>query len=131
MKAKYDEEVRKILLLLKLDSQRLFERIKSKRSDYLGVFAIKRIRTHFGEVFDNRYSEMSLEELKHCSEETLILLDKFYHHVEEILWYLNHTEDMPATVEDRVKHQISELEGFYEGLRIHLEAELEAVDNRE
>ena len=123
-----DAESHKILLLLKIDSQNLFDRIKLKREDYLGIFAIKRTRSHFKDIFESRYSSLGLEDLKKCSEETVILLDKFYKEVGEIRWYLDHTEDMPATVEDKINQHIKELEILFNDLKIHLTAELEAKE---
>lgn len=116
----------RILLLLKLDAQRLFERIKLRAADYLLDFSLKRTREHLGDVFKSRYPEVKIEELKFCSEEVILNLDHFYHRVDELKWYLYHTEDMPTNVENCVRRDIGKLETSYHALNLYLEAELDS-----
>lgn len=124
MKSAVDEISQRVLLLLKIDSRRLFERIKYRKPEYLGVFAMKRSRDHFPEVFRNRYAGMSIDDLKHCGQETIVALDNFYSKVDEVRWYLYHTEDMPQTLEDSLVHMIKDLEKLHETLNLYIDAEL-------
>jgi hypothetical protein len=124
MKSRNDEETQRILLLLKIDANNLFERIKNRKSEYLEIFALRRTREHFPKIFKNRYEETSLEELSHCSTELITTLDQFYTPVEEMSWYLFQTEDMPNTVEDFINRKIRRMEKLLTSLNLYLDAEL-------
>jgi hypothetical protein len=124
MKKQRDHELHQLLVLLKLDAQRLFERIKYRAPEYLNVLSLKRTREHFKDVFKSRYFEMALTDLKKCSEEVIIGLDQFYSKVDNLHWYLNHTQDMPMMISDRVYAAIKELEGLYQTLTLYIDAEL-------
>lgn len=124
MKSRLDETSSRLLVILKLDSRRLFERVKYRAPEYLTIFSLKRTREHFKEVFYSRYESCSVAELLHCSEDVLVGLDQFYSSVESLRWYLGHTEDMPAKVEDKVYAQLREIEVYYETLGLYINAEL-------
>lgn len=117
----------KILTLIRLDAQRVFERVKYREPEYMHFFSAKRTREHFPEVFKNRYYEMRIQDLLDCGEEVLIGLDQFYTKVDDLKWYLMVTEDMPGTVQEHVSHTIRELEEAYELLQLYINAELESL----
>jgi hypothetical protein len=119
-----DENARRILTLLLLDAQRLYERITERDADYLRVFSLKRTRDHFPEVFYHRYRAVPIEDLKHCNEEIIIGLDKFYTMADDIHWYLSHTEDMPAKATDLVQNMIRDLSKTFNILQFYINAEL-------
>lgn len=125
-KQKKDNQSLKILTILRLDAQRVFERIKYREPEYMQHFSAKRTRDHFGEVFKHRYDDVSVQELMFCGEEVIIGLDQFYTKVDELKWYLMVTEDMPGTVQEHVRHTIRELEEAYELLQLYINAELDS-----
>lgn len=124
MKSKFDFETQKILLLIKIDSERLFERIKYRKPEYLNTFALKRTREHFSQIFKNRYENVGIDLLAFCSKETLVAIDNFYSKADDLHWYLNHTEDMPNTVEDNLNFYIKDLERLINTLKLYLNADL-------
>lgn len=119
-----DEESQRVLVLLKLDAKRIFERIRDREPEYLYVFSVKRTRDHFKAIFKNRYKDVPISDLKKCGQEIIVSLDNFYSMVDEMHWYLNHTENMPSTVEDNVKTYIRKLTQLYETLNLYINAEL-------
>lgn len=124
MKVKISEETQRMLMLLKLDALRLFERIKFRAPEYMYDFSLKRTRDHFPEIFKNRYDNVTIEELMLCGQEVIAGLDLFYTKVDEMRWYLNHTQDMPNRVEDKLHHHIRELEKHFETLNLYIDAEM-------
>jgi hypothetical protein len=119
-----DTEAQQLLILLKLDALRLFERIKYRAPEYLNIFSNRRTREHFPEIFKNRYDGIALSDLKKCSEDVIIGLDQFYTQVDELRWYLGQTQDMPGTVSDKVYAFISDLEHGHDTLALYIDAEL-------
>ncbi len=117
-------EAQSILVLLKIDANRLFERLKHRQLEYLGVFGLKRTREHFKEVFKSRYDHILVSELKHLDPEILIEADRFYGEVDKLRWYLYHTEDMPGAVESKVDKAIKMLEPIHETLNLYIDAQL-------
>ncbi len=111
-------------MLLKLDAKRLFERIKYRAPEYMYEFSLKRSRDHFPAVFMNRYDQASFKELMLCGEEVIAGLDQFYSKVDEMRWYLNHTQDMPNKMEDKVHSYARELEKLFETLNLFIDAEM-------
>lgn len=130
MKSRNDELTQRVLMLLKLDANNVFKRIKSRKSEYLEIFALRRTREHFPMIFNNRYENTTLENLIHCSTELITTLDQFYIPVEEMKWYLFQTEDMPNTVEDFIDRKISKMEKLLATLNLYLDAEL-GIQNEE
>jgi len=114
----------RVLMLLKIDANNVFQRIKERKTEYLEIFALRRTREHFPMIFDNRYEQTSLENLIHCSTELITTLDQFYTPVEEMRWYLFQTEDMPNTVEDYIDRKIRKMEKLLATLNLYLDAEL-------
>jgi hypothetical protein len=124
VQTKEQEIAQRVLMLLKLDSKNLFHRLKDRKTEYMEVFSMKRIRSHFQEVFQTRYPGAGLKELMHCSLDTITALDQFYSEVEEMYWYVMHTEDMPVTVEDNASRYLKRIENYYFTLNLYLDAEL-------
>lgn len=124
MKIRISENTQRMLMLLKLDARRLFERIKYRAPEYMYDFSLKRSRDHFPEIFTNRYDSISIKDLMLCGQEVLAGLDQFYTKVDEMRWYLNHTQDMPNRVEDKIHSHIRELEKFYETLNLYIDVEM-------
>lgn len=124
MKSKNDEATQRVLVLLKIDANNLFKRIKERKSEYLEIFALRRTREHFPVIFSNRYEKTSIMDLSHCSTDLITTLDLFYTHSEEMSWYLFQTEDMPNTVEDYIDRKIRKMEKLLASLNLYLDAEL-------
>jgi hypothetical protein len=127
MKIKVSEETQRMLMLLKLDARRVFERIKFRAPEYMYEFSLKRTRDHFPEVFKNRYDEVRISELMLCGPEVIAGLDQFYTKIDELRWYLNHTQDMPNRVEDKVHSHIRELEKYFDMLDLYIDVEMGLV----
>lgn len=131
MKSKLDTDSLRILIILKLDARGLYERIKEREREYVSIFAQKRTREHFPAVFKTRYDGTALADLKHCSEDVIISLDQFHRVVDEMRWYLMITEDMPATVTDKLESMIHDLIESYDALMLIIDAELGISPKRE
>lgn len=115
---------RRYLLLFKLDAQNLYMRLRGRKEEYVTIFALKRSREHFEKVFFTKYTTATFDDLAHCSEDTIFALDAFYSEVEEIRWYLDHTQDMPATIEDELTRKFNKLDDLYSTLTLYIDAEL-------
>ncbi len=122
---KENEQSMIMLTILRVDAQRLYERIKYREAEYMHFFSAKRTRDHFPNIFKNKYRTVSIDDLKLCGEEVIIGLDQFYTKADEMEWYLMVTEDMPGTVQERVRHMIREIDEAYDILQLYINAELE------
>lgn len=124
MKSKNTEATQRVLVLLKIDANNLFRRIKERKSEYLEIFALRRTREHFPVIFKNRYDTTTIMDLAHCSVDLITTLDHFYTHSEEMSWYLFQTQDMPNTVENFIDRKIRKMEKLLATLNLYLDAEL-------
>lgn len=124
MKSKNNEATQRVLVLLKIDANNVFKRIKDRKTEYLEIFALRRTREHFPRIFNNRYEGTTIMDLAHCSTELITTLDQFYTLVEEMSWYLFQTEDMPNTVEDYINRKIAKMAKLLATLNLFLDAEL-------
>jgi hypothetical protein len=106
----------RVLALVRLDAQRLYERIKFRAPEYMTIFSSKRTRDHFAAIFKNRYDEISIADLKYCTPEVIEALDLFYTAVDNLRWYLYTTEDMPSKVDTEVHRTLKELKNDYDQL---------------
>ncbi len=117
-------KIQKYVMLIKYDVTDLFERLKFRRKEYLQVFAQKRTRDHFKEIFFSRYNQLSIQELSILGTETISTLHNFYKEVENLYWYIMHTEEMPNSVGDYFQRVIRNLEQEYQMAQLYLDADL-------
>lgn len=125
------DEVLKILVIIRLDAQRLYERIRYREAEYMHYFSAKRTRDHFSHIFKSKYSSFRVDDFMNCSEEVIVGIDQFYHQVDEMRWYLMVTEDMPGKVQERVDHFIHQITEAYEMLQLHISVELGLQEREE
>ena len=130
LKSKHSEIDQRFLILFKLDAMNLFNNISSRSNDYIEAFSLKRNRGVFKEVFENRYSRASIDNLSHCPVEVIEVLNSFYTAVDKLYWYLKTTQDMPNTIEDEVTRKVARIGVLYDQVELFVDAELsgEAID---
>ncbi len=131
MKSKRTDLEIRYILLFKLDAQNLFNRIVVRRHDYIEAFSLKRNRAVFRDVFDNRYSKASINDLSHCTPEVIEALNSFHQGADEIYWYLKHTQDMPNMIEDEVHRMVNRLKTQFELVTLYIDAELSGTEQEE
>lgn len=131
MKSRNDELTQRYLTLLRLDAKNVFNRIRDRKNEYLEIFALRRTREHFPQIFNNRYEKTTISDLAHCSTDLIELLDQFYSLVDDVKWYLFKTEDMPNTVEDYIERRIIRLQKLLNNLNIYIDAELGVVTEQQ
>lgn len=124
VKPTHSEEVQKILVLIQLDAQALIGRITGRKKEYLHRFNLSRTRSHFKEIFENRYDKLGIDKLQSLSEEVIISADNFYNQVETLYWYFMQTEDMGVAAEDHASKTIHDIQGAYDTLTSFLRAEI-------
>lgn len=117
-------QVQSLIVLLKLDAEGLYNRLSSRKLEYLHIFSVKRTREHFVPLFRTRYWDIPARSLHELSSDCLVAVEKFYSLVEGMQWYLNTTEQMPGTVEERVEGFLKKMEDAKETLLLFLNAEL-------
>jgi len=119
-----DSQVSKVLLMLKLNANRVFQRIELRMPEYLDDFAMKRTRQHFPEVFAHKFDGVQLETLAKAEAETIVAMESYFGKVDDLKWYMDHTEEMPNLVQDRLHRNIKEISRLLETLNLYLDAEL-------
>ena len=124
MTVKKDELTRRYLILFKLDADGLYDRVVRRKREYLEIFALKRKRDHFDIVFYSKFWQSTFSDLVHCSEEAISTMDNFYKLMEEVKWYLDHTDDMPNTIDDELDRRFKKIKDSYEMLTLYLNADL-------
>ncbi|MBF0359840.1 MAG: hypothetical protein HQK49_02460 [Oligoflexia bacterium] len=120
-----EQKKRSILLLLKFDAKNLLDRVSERKIEYMYEFSLKRTREHFKEIFTNRYQKCSINILKHCDIDVLTALNNYHTRAEEILWYLNHTQDMSKTAEDKITIHVVALSKLYSTVELYLDAAID------
>ncbi len=110
----------KLKLLISIDAQRLYERIKYREEEYMKMFSLKRTRQHFEGIFYSRYDGVKIEDLQSLDEDIICAIDNFYSKIDDMKWFLNSTEDMPVMVSQTVKKYINEIDELYVELQSYL-----------
>jgi hypothetical protein len=124
MKPAHSDEVQKILIMLQLDASRLMDRIVSRRAEYIHRFSLSRSRSHFPDIFENKYQKLLPSDLKYLSEELMVTADQFYGLVDNLYWYFKQTEDMGTTIEDFMALALKEIQKAYDQFSLYLKAEI-------
>jgi len=124
MKPAHTDEAQRILIMLQLDASRLMERIVSRRQEYIHRFSLSRSRSHFPDIFENKYQKLLPSDLKNLSEELMVVADQFYGLVDNLYWYFKQTEDMGVTIEDYWTISFKEIQKAYDRFTLYLKAEI-------
>ena len=124
MKSKHPEIHQRYMLLFRIDAKNLYHRIKNRQHEYIEIFSLKRSRSVFKDIFENRYAKASAFDLSHCAQEVLEAMDQFYSSADELYWYLKYTQDMPNTIEDEVSRKVARLGRLHDQLLLFIDAEL-------
>ena len=124
MKTNLPEMTQRYLTLLKIDSVNLMARIVDRQEDYLNDFSLKRDRAIFHDIFANRYASTTMEDLAQIPVEIIELANDFYLNVDQLKWYLMHTQDMPNTIEEEIQRKTAVLKKKHENLMIYINVEL-------
>lgn len=121
----------RFLTLLKVDSFNLMNRIIERQEEYLNDFSLKRDRAIFAEIFYNRYATTSMNDLAQLPIEIIELANDFYTQVDNLRWYLMHTQDMPNTIEEEIQRQTVSLKKKQDNLLLYINVELAGEDMSE
>ena len=124
MKCKHSELTQRYLVLVKIDAENLYRRIANRRHEYVEIFSLKRNRSVFKDIFDNRYSKSLLSDLSNLPIEIIELANEFYLEADNLYWYLKHTQDMPNTIEDEITRHVAKVGNRFENLKLYIDAEL-------
>lgn len=89
-------------LLVQQDLQEVVKRINSRMADALRMFAQKRSRDHFEQIFFNRFKTFTTSVLTDLEEDVYPLIVNIYEEIDQLYWYLKSTEDMPSLVNTKV-----------------------------
>ena len=116
------------MVLIKIDATNLFERISSRKKDYMETFSLKRDRDVFKEIFKCRYTRSTFFDLSHLPTEIIEVANDFYDQVDKLYWYLMHTQDMPNTIEDEIMRYLHFIERKFEALLLYVDAELSGTN---
>jgi len=123
------KRLKSILNLIRIDAERLYIRIKERRNEYLRIFSAERTRSQFHEIFRFRFYEIPSHDLLQISEETYTSIEDFFNTIENLSWYLNHTQELPGTVAETVDRYISSIDNKYVLLQSYLKAEYSTYED--
>lgn len=124
MKTNLPDMTQRYLTLIKIDSLNLMDRIVDRQVEYLNDFSLKRDREIFKDIFSNRYSSTTMGDLANIPLEIIELSNDFYQGVDDLKWYLMHTQDMPNTIEEEIQRRTAVLKKKHENLLIYVNVEL-------
>lgn len=106
----------KINYIILCDARSLVHRISGRKDEYISIFALKRTREHFEQIFKNKFDQMTPELLSYCDQEVIGAYYQFQIEVENLKWYLVYTDDMPHSIDDHIARLINRVEKFYKEL---------------
>lgn len=126
-----DNEVyqRRILIILRADAQDLFRRLDVHLRESVSILNLKRTREHFRDLFKSRFHTFTAGELKLIDEATIVAVTEFYREIDELHWFLTHTQDQPQMILDRCEKALKIVRTHFDTLILHLEAELDQGEN--
>lgn len=97
---------------LVLEIDQLVADLKLNQEFLRHVWSLHRDRGGFVDSLRTGWSRLGLKDLALLDPGTVALLDAFYRGVSDLELYLAHTEDMPASVEDRYERSLERLRRF-------------------
>ena len=71
---------------------------------------------------------MTMSDLSNLPSEVIQLCDAYYVMVDQLYWYLKHTQDMPNTIEDEIMRQVAKLNKKISNLQLYINAILAGED---
>jgi hypothetical protein len=100
-------------LLVQQDLQELMRRLNSRMEEALRIFAQKRSREHFEQMFFNRYKHFSISVIEEIGSQVYPFVVSIYEEVDQLQWYLLSTEDMPSMVKTKVDGYLKNMNKNY------------------
>lgn len=105
---------------MSLDAHNLYQRVDARKSEALYVFSSKRAREHFEKLFRSKYYDLSIEAMAMLEPTTISLLNEFYEKMDDLKWYLMHTEDMVTLIEDSWSYKLAKIKKNLDELQTEL-----------
>lgn len=108
-----EQRQKQALYVILCDARSLIKRIVGRKADYISIFAMKRTRDHFEQIFRSKFDVTTPDLLSHCPEEIINLYYQFHDEVEQLKWYLIYTDDMPNAIDEVITRDIHAIELIY------------------
>lgn len=104
------DEAARVRHLLALDAANLMSRLRARHADMVALFSRLRDRGPLLETVQCWFTSISFGELCLLSPAEQLAANGFYELLGEVRWYLQYTEDMPGTVQQRLGTFLRRLE---------------------
>lgn len=117
------------VLLVQQDLQELIKRLNARMEDALRMFAQKRTREHFEQIFFNRYKDFSHAIFSDLDSDVYPKIVSIYEEIDEMYWYLKSTEDMPSLVRTKVDAYLKNMNKNYAEVLDHLMSDDLGIEN--
>lgn len=115
---------KRVLCLMAEDTRLLFKRIFLRKDEYVNLFALKRTREHFENIFRTKFEDFTPELLSNCELKDIELFYEFHERVEELKWYLLYTDDMPNAIDEKISRKLHEISMLFQNFSTYLEGEI-------
>jgi hypothetical protein len=121
-----DARAERLRVLLGLEVHRVTDDLLRRRRLLVEVWGRHRVRAPFLDACFHRYRGLPLTELLALQREEVEALEAFYGELDDLRFYLAHTEDMPRALATSLEGALARLTGLARGALVALAANLEA-----
>lgn len=105
-----DERTERLRRLMGLEVRRILRRLQEREAQLVELWSKHRAREPFVDTLFARWATAGVTELTLLSPEAIGPLSAFHDAVDDLRFYLRHTDDMPTTLGDRLRAEIEALE---------------------
>jgi len=121
-----DPRTERLRVLLGLEVHRVVDDLLRRRRLLVEVWGRHRARAPFLDTCFQRYRGLPMVELLALRREEAEAIEAFYTELDDLRFYLAHTEDMPRALATRLDGAVARLAGVARGALVALAVNLEA-----
>jgi hypothetical protein len=103
--------------LLALDAAQVMKRLTSRQEEMVALFSRLRDRTPMLRTVSTWFDSITFGQLGLLEAREQRAVTRFYELLSELRWYLEYTEDMPSTVQQRLSAHVARLVAGHARLR--------------
>ena len=107
----------RILAIVATDAANVMRRLDRRRDDMVEFFGRKRDRSALVDPLHSWMKTADFQAIREFTTTQLVAVNAFYEELDDLVWYLRHTDDMPGTLATRLDAHLETLHAKHERMQ--------------
>ena len=104
-----EEKLKRLILLIKNEIERITFDVEFRKEILFKLWSKERVREPLLKVLHTRYFELGFENMMLLPRKLEVKIEDFYRSLDEFIFYVTYTEDMPQTMKAHFESHVKDL----------------------